>query len=123
MRKKFVNLSGSKRDNISKRSNGDGIKKRYLRSRPYCKVTFKLPENAANKAQKVSIVGDFNNWDYYSTPMKKLKNGDFSVSLDLEKDREYRFRYLIDNVKWENDCKADKYIPNPFGDEDSVVMV
>ncbi len=55
--------------------------------------------------------------------MIKLKSGDFKATLDLSCDREYRFRYLIDSNRWENDWKADKYIPNAFGDDDSVVVV
>lgn len=129
MRKKFVNFSGSKsnesgkkRETISKKCNGNGIKKRYLKSRASCKVTFRLPKDAVENAHRISIVGDFNDWDNNTTPMKKLCNGDFSVTLDLERDREFRFRYLIDNTQWENDWQADKYMSNPFGDEDSVVI-
>lgn len=108
----------SKKDMESPRNN-----KRYLKSRPSCKVMFRLPKDAAENAGKVMIVGDFNNWDAEATQMKKTRNGYFSVTLELEKGREYRFRYLIDNVKWENDWQADKYLPNPFGSEDSVVVV
>ena len=129
MRKKFINSSGSKsnesgkkRETISKKCNDNGIKKRYLKSRAACKVTFRLPKDSFENAYRVSIVGDFNDWDNSATLMKKLGNGDFSVTLDLERDREFRFRYLIDNTQWENDWQADKYIPNPFGDEDSVVI-
>jgi 1,4-alpha-glucan branching enzyme len=69
----------------------------------------------------VTIVGDFNNWDKEATPMKKLKNGDFTITLGLASGREYRFRYLIDGKIWENDWCADKYVKNPYGAEDSVV--
>jgi hypothetical protein len=55
--------------------------------------------------------------------MSKLKDGGFSVTLDLEPGREYRFRYLIDEQIWENDREADKYEPSPYGAEDSVVVV
>jgi hypothetical protein len=33
----------------------------------------------------------------------------------------YRFRYLLDESRWENDWKADRYEPNPFGSDDSIV--
>jgi hypothetical protein len=36
---------------------------------------------------------------------------------------EYKFRYLIDDSRWENDWNADRYIPNSFGSEDSLVIV
>ena len=35
--------------------------------------------------------------------------------------RAYRFRYLLDGHRWENDWDADAYVPNGFGSDDSVV--
>ena len=100
-----------------------GIKKQYLKSRPACKVTFNLPKEAAPEAQKVSIVGDFNNWDGRAAVMKRLKSGDFTITMELETGREYCYRYLIDATKWENDWCADRYRPNPFGCDDSVIIL
>jgi 1,4-alpha-glucan branching enzyme len=83
-----------------------------------------LQKEVAQAAKTVNIVGDFNNWDIYATPMKKLKNGVFTATLDLGVDTEYQFRYLIDETKWENDGHADKYVPTPYGNaENSVVVV
>lgn len=100
-----------------------GFKKRFLKSRPVCKVTFTLPKEAALEAHFVTIVGEFNNWDKESTPMKKMKNGNFTVTVELEPGRDYSFRYLIDGNKWANDWYADRYVPNPFGGDDSVVSI
>ena len=99
------------------------IEKKILKTRPVCKVTFTLPVEAAPDAETVCVMGEFNNWSRDATPMKRRKNGDFSVSLDLEKGRSYRFRYLIDGRKFENDWAADRYESNPYGGEDSVVEV
>ncbi len=100
-----------------------GIEKKSLKARPVCKVTFTLPKEAAPEAESVCIMGEFNDWSRDANPMKRRKNGDFAVSLDLEKGRSYRFRYLIDGWKFENDWQADRYEPNPYGGEDSVVEV
>ena len=101
-----------------------GIKKQFQKSRPVCKVTFILSKEAAESAQKVHIVGDFNGWKKRSTPLKKLKTGTFKISIDLPLGREYQYRYLLDNKTWENDWDADKYVPSPYGDsENSVVIV
>ncbi len=102
-------------------SKARGIQKDFLRNRPVCRVTFNLPEAAAPDAQTVCIMGDFNNWSRDANPMTRQKNDGFSVSLELEKGRSYRFRYLIDGCKFENDWAADRYEPNPYGGEDSVV--
>ncbi len=100
-----------------------GLKKQYLKTQPVCKVTFKLPKDAAPDADTVTIVGDFNNWNMTETQMKKLKSGDFKATVDLACNREYKFRYLIDSSRWENDWYADKYIPNEHGSDDSVVVI
>lgn len=99
------------------------LKKQYLKSDNICRVTFRLPKEAAHNAEVVTIVGDFNNWNLTECKMKKLKTGDFTLTLDLACNREYRFRYLIDSNRWENDWFAEKYVPNEFGTEDSVIFV
>ena len=99
------------------------MEKRYLKVRPVCKVTFRLPKQAVSAAKNVHVVGEFNGWDLTATPLKKQKNGDFAITVDLDKGREYLFRYLIDGMIWENDWEADKYAPTPWGDGDNSVVV
>ncbi len=100
------------------------LKKQYLKSKPVCKVTFRLAANEAGNAENVRLVGDFNAWDETASPMKKLKNGDFTQTVNLDADAEYQFRYLLDDSAWENDWQADAYKPSPVSfDENSVVVV
>ncbi|MBN1117864.1 MAG: isoamylase early set domain-containing protein [Bacteroidales bacterium] len=99
------------------------IKKNYLTTKPMCKVTFKLDKNLANSAHNVNLVGDFNEWNETNIKMKKLKNGDFSVSLELDLGKDYEFRYLVDSIDWLNEPEADKYAPNAFHSENSVVTI
>lgn len=99
------------------------LKKQYLKTRSVCKVTFKVPKKAAKGAKTISVVGEFNNWDVSANPMKSFKNGGFSTTIDLNRDREYQFRYLLDDTRWENDWTADKYIPSEAGDCDNSVIV
>ncbi len=99
------------------------IKKQYLKSKPVCKVTFSLPKEAANAAKKVTLVGEFNDWDKKSLPMKKLKDGSFKLTQDLSVGQEYQFRYFIDGKTWENDWSADKYVTSGLSTEDNSVVV
>lgn len=99
------------------------IKKKHLKSKPICKVTFKVPRSLANGAQHITLAGDFNNWDPGATPMKGLKSGEFTATLDLETGREYQFRYVIDGESWVSEPEADKQVPNPFGDGQNSVLV
>jgi 1,4-alpha-glucan branching enzyme len=100
-----------------------GITKKYLKTRPACKVTFFLPKEAAPEAESVFILGEFNNWSPEANPLTKLDEGDFTITLELETGRAYRFRYMIDGWKYENDWFADRYESNPYGGEDSIVDV
>jgi 1,4-alpha-glucan branching enzyme len=100
------------------------LKKQYLKSNPVCKVTFELPEEACESATTVNIVGEFNDWNIEATQMKKMKNGSFRITLNLDVDREYQYRYLINGTCWENDWDADKYIASVFPNvKNSVVIV
>ena len=100
------------------------IKKQYLKTKSVCKVTFTLPKDIAGSAGSVYIVGEFNGWDANSHPMKLQKDGSFNLSINLEKGREYQYRYLLNGSTWENDDCADKYVKSSYGNsENSVVVV
>ena len=96
--------------------------KKYLKTKNVCRVRFKLQKEVIGPAETVNLVGGFNNWDESAGAMKKLKNGDFSAVLDLELERSYQFRYLVDDTRWINDEKADIYLPSPFHGEDNSVI-
>ena len=99
------------------------IKKKYYKTKDYCRITFRLLKDEIGDANSVHLVGEFNNWDTQATPLKKLKNGSFTGELQLEENTEYQFRYLVDHKRWENDHHADKYISTPFGDSDNSIVV
>ena len=98
------------------------IKKQFLKTKPVCKVTFSLPAEAASHAENVQLVGDFSRWQEDPIDMKKMKDGEFRTTIELEKGKDYHFRYLIDGKRWENDWHADKYETSSLGHvENSVV--
>jgi 1,4-alpha-glucan branching enzyme len=97
------------------------LKKSYSKTGQVCRVTFNLPGDIG--AESVLLCGEFTDWDADAKPMKRLKNGDFSLTLSLPASRSYRFRYLLDGNRWENDWQADGYVSNCYGCEDSVVVV
>ncbi len=97
------------------------MKKTYAKSGKTCRVTFELPEQI--NAQEVSVVGEFNAWDKEANLLVKRKDGRFSGSLSLEVGKEYRYRFWVDDERWENDWDGEKYFTNEFGSEDSVIAV
>lgn len=97
------------------------LNKAYTKTGRSCRVTFELP--AEVEAKNAVLCGEFNNWDPTVYPMKRRKDGGFTLTISLKPGQEYRFRYLLDGQHWENDWEADGYAPNEFGSEDSLVSV
>lgn len=94
------------------------IKKQYLKSKPVCKVTFTVP---AKEAKKVTIAGNWNKWNTKTEPLKKLKNGTFKATLDLEAGSSYEFKYVIDG-NWQNDEQADAYAWSDYAGAENGVL-
>lgn len=65
-------------------------------------------------ARSVSIVSDFNNWNMFGTPLKKVSGG-WTCSLNLKPGR-YLFKYIVDG-DWTNDPQtpADKLLRDGKG--------
>lgn len=100
------------------------VKKQYLKSKPVCKVTFRLPKKEAYGARKAAVAGEFNGWKTDQTLMKSLKNGDFTVTVVLTPGNEYQYRYVVDDKEWVTDNKADKYADSGYGNcKNGVVVV
>ncbi|WP_096086490.1 isoamylase early set domain-containing protein [Agaribacterium haliotis] len=98
------------------------VEKKYLKSKPVCKVKFVAPEELAKEAKKIYLAGDFNDWKYQETMLRKQKNGSMATTLDLNPGEEYEYRYVLDGERWENDHDADKYVPTTMGVDNSVVI-
>ena len=80
-------------------------------------VTFSLP--AAEWIDRAVLAGDFNLWSLQAHPM--VREGDrFTVTVPLERDRRYRYRFVVNDVDWVNDPSADAYEPNDHGSDDCV---
>ncbi len=103
------------------------LTKKFLKTKPVCKVTFKLPKQTAGDVPELFLVGDFNEWEKSANPMKKAKTGDFSTTVDLEVGRTYQFKYLaMENGSelWLNDDAPDGFVFSDFsGAENSVVEI
>jgi 1,4-alpha-glucan branching enzyme len=99
------------------------VKKQYFKTKSYCKVTFRLEKKKAGGAHRVALAGDFNSWQAGRTPMKSLKSGDFTASINLPKGREYQYRFVIDGDRWVTDDAADKHIYCNFAQAPNAVVV
>jgi 1,4-alpha-glucan branching enzyme len=97
------------------------LEKKALKTNDMARVTFTFP--ASLEAETVHLVGAFNDWSETDLPMKRRKDGSFTLTLDLATGRDYEFRYLVNGSEWHNEWEADGYIPNPYSGDNSVVKV
>ncbi len=95
------------------------ITKQYLKTKPICKVTFVVP---AKEASNICVAGEFNDWNTEATVLKKLKNGTFKGTIDLPKDNQFQFKYVVDG-RWANETEADGYQWNDYAAGDNSLLV
>ena len=82
-------------------------------------VTFTVDPRAG--ARTAAVCGEWNDWSADADVMRRDAEGGFSLRVGLDAGRAYRFRYLLDGQRWDNDWAADAYVRNDFGGDDSVV--
>jgi 1,4-alpha-glucan branching enzyme len=95
------------------------LTKRRFKKENTVKVTFSLPADVVQ--EDAFVLGDFNDWQP-AHALKAQRDGSWRVTIPLEPDREYEFRYLVDGRQWVNDSAADEFRRNPYGDDNSVVV-
>ena len=72
----------------------------------------------APEAQRVTLAGDFNDWDVNALPMKKDSKGTWGASVALPPGR-VEYRFWVDGV-WHDDPNAHERVENPFGSQNCV---
>ena len=81
------------------------------------------PAGGVTVAETVALCGDFNDWAPDSIQLRRDADGRWTTDVELEAGRSYRYRFLLDGERWENDWTALAYEPNKDGGDDSVVVV
>ncbi|QXD16351.1 isoamylase early set domain-containing protein [Rhodocaloribacter litoris] len=86
------------------------------------RVTFELPGEVAS--ERVSVVGDFNDWNPAEGEMTFVKTRNvWKKEVSLDAGQTYQFRYFIDGEKWANDDEADGAVPNEYFSQNSVLSL
>ena len=77
----------------------------------------------APRAQQVSLVGDFNEWDPNANPMERRPDGCWAIRLELPHGS-YRYLFLVDGQPM-LDPRAEGVVhePNAWHDAASLVLV
>lgn len=68
------------------------------------RVTFVLP--AGQPAGRVSVVGDFNDWNPHAHPLRNRTNGTRSAIIKVPAGSRLHFRYLGEDGLWFDDDTA-----------------
>lgn len=95
------------------------VQKTYFKTKDYCKVKFVVNFDNAETAQIAGLNNDWQN----TVVMSKKKDGSFAAELQLPKNTEHQFRYLVNDHIWINEPEADKEYPNMFGENNSVIVL
>jgi len=102
------------------------LSKQIIKSRQAVKVTFAAPKLELPEGMEINsmhLVGDFNDWNETANPFRYNKKAQaYRATVELEPDRQYQFRYLINGEHWCNDWAADGYTPNDFGEDNAVIL-
>jgi 1,4-alpha-glucan branching enzyme len=75
----------------------------------------------ASQAKEVFLLGDFNNWDPKTPPMKKNGRGLWKTSMLLTPGR-YEYKLLVDG-QWRLDRNNPNRALNSLGTENNVLMI
>ncbi len=84
------------------------------------KVVFEL--GPGESEHHVSVVGDFNSWDPYATPMKRRRDGSQRAKVKVRTGLTYEFKYLSDDGTWFCDPDAETRL-SAEGEPNSVLRV
>lgn len=83
------------------------------------KVSFAIEAPAANS---VMLAGDFNEWDYETTPLKRVGRSNIWKSDLYLKPGRYEYKFVVDG-NWVSDPRNSNKVRNNFGTENSVIEV
>jgi chromosome partitioning protein len=76
----------------------------------------------APHAKSVCVTGKFTDWSKKGIPLERdKKDGLWKVVIDV-KSGSYEYRFIVDGA-WIRDPGNKRYVPNPFGQENSLLVV
>jgi len=72
-------------------------------------------------AREVSLAAEFTGWDACLMPLQKSDEGIWSITIELLPGR-YQYNFVVDG-SWVRDMCCSEVVPNPFGTQNSVIVV
>jgi len=75
----------------------------------------------APEAATVLLAGSFTHWQKEALPMKKSKQGNWTITVPLAPGT-YQYRFIVDG-QWQDDPACTLRVANAFGSHDNVRSV
>lgn len=76
----------------------------------------------AESASRVTIVGDFNDWDAEASPLQRMGKGVWTITIPLAPGR-YQYTFVVDGESWVTDPGAPRTLEDDFGQPNSIITV
>lgn len=75
----------------------------------------------APQAKRVSLAGNFNNWNTKSLNARKDSKGNWVVKVNLKPGR-YEYKFIVDG-SWLNDPHCNSCVPNSLGTQNCLLEI
>jgi hypothetical protein len=76
----------------------------------------------AASASSVAIVGDFNDWEEGGSPLSRVTDQVWAITIPLAPGR-YHYTFVVDGTQWVADPLAPRTLEDDFGRPNSVITV
>jgi hypothetical protein len=73
-------------------------------------------------ASSVAIVGDFNDWEEGKSPLRRVSEQVWAITIPLAPGR-YHYTFVVDGTQWVADPLAPRTLEDDFGRPNSVITV
>jgi hypothetical protein len=101
-----------------RRSSGDSMVAAFRDTMRLVRFMFSAPA-----ARRVTVAGDFNDWDVHATPLQRsTPEGPWSVALTLAPGR-HTYAFVVNDTQWVSDPAAPRAEPNELTPPRSVLRV
>lgn len=74
-------------------------------------------------ADSVSVAGDFNGWNYVTTPLKRNSSGLWTTEIVGPRAGRYEYKFVINGNRWLEDPSNGMKTPDTFGGLNSVLLI
>lgn len=95
------------------------LAKRFFKTKNEVEVTFEVDRP---DLKSVDLCADAFGWEPIALKRADRGKGPFRLKVRLPRDNTVQFRYIFNQVTWENDEAADDYWPNDRGSDNSIVV-